>query len=180
MDNYYYDDPVISSIENKHTLEALNIELLLQDIQTLVKQWNYIQRVYDFGKRQSAIGEENFIQQVDYVIIEGLHSFIVEPKMPQYWCKIYIDRPIEYALIDRMRRDYDAFHPEKKLKPIEIYLDDIQKNLLPTMRDVASVWIDLYDIRIDTMLDIITERRPNYPQIFIENLKRACHRNKRE
>lgn len=138
LDGYFHEWERIIQMKNKEDISALNLELLQIDIDKLKNTHLLTRRRYDFIQKKSTVIDEVIVAEDSTIIIEWLHAFHIEDLIGKFSKKVFLDTPIEIAMIRRMQRDYSDTDPERKIKPIGEYLKYIELYLLPSHHKIRE------------------------------------------
>lgn len=138
LDWYFHEWEKIISMKNKEDIFAFDKEKFEMDIQKLKIQQIFTERTYDFTHKQSIVTRELVIPENSTIIIEWIHAFRFESIIGHYSQKIFLDTPIEIALVHRMKRDYNTTDPERKIKPIWEYLEYLEHYVIPSQHEIRE------------------------------------------
>lgn len=104
-DMYYYAKKDRPPIKNYDHPDALETSLLIKHINEL-KSGRPIERpIYDF-KTSDRLAETVRLEPRPVLVIEGLLIFCIPELMPLFDLRIYIDVPLDQAIIRRIKRDH--------------------------------------------------------------------------
>ena len=104
-DMYYYAKKDKPEIRNYDHPEALETDLLIKHINELQNNKSIERPIYDFTC-SDRISETVKVEPRPILIIEGLLIFTIPELMPIFDLRIYIDVPLDMAIIRRIKRDH--------------------------------------------------------------------------
>ncbi len=104
-DMYYYAKKDKPRIINYDHPDALETDLLIKHINDLTNDRAIERPIYDF-KCSDRLEKTINIQPHPILIIEGLLIFNIPELMPLFDLRIYIDVPLDRAIIRRIKRDH--------------------------------------------------------------------------
>jgi len=104
-DMYYYPKKGRSPIRNYDHPDALDTNLLISHINELRNGRSIKRPIYDF-KNSDRLDETVTIAPHPILIVEGLLIFCIAELMPLFDLRIYIDVPLDVAVIRRLKRDH--------------------------------------------------------------------------
>jgi uridine kinase len=104
-DMYYYAKKDKPTIKNYDHPDALETSLLINHINELRNNRVIERPIYDF-KVSDRLSETVTIEPRPILIVEGLLIFNIPELMPLFDLRIYIDVPLDKAIIRRIKRDH--------------------------------------------------------------------------
>ncbi len=104
-DMYYHSRAVKPVITNFDHPDALDTDLMIAHIGRLRENEAIERPIYDF-KTSDRINETVTIQPHPILIVEGLLVFCIPELMPLFDLRIYVDVPLDIAIIRRLKRDH--------------------------------------------------------------------------
>lgn len=153
LDWYYKQWEEIDQYPDKQVLDALDSEQFLVDMQLLYEQSILRSYRYDFVQKQRTLLSQGTISNDATIIVEGLHSFDLCQMAGVL--KVFLHKPLHWALLDRMQRDFDPTHPEKKIKPLDQYLHHVKTYLLPFCERMTSQAFRQADVIVDVLRKVV-------------------------
>ena len=104
-DMYYYAKKDKPTIKNYDHPDALETNLLIHHINELQSGKTIERPIYDF-KSSDRLDKTISIKPHPILIVEGLLIFNIPELMPLFDLRIYIDVPLDKAIIRRIKRDH--------------------------------------------------------------------------
>lgn len=138
QDAYYIDHPNLS-YEDRCRLNydepgIFDHDLLLNDIESLMKGEPVVKKAYDFTQHRRADSAE-WLQPADVLILEGIHAFYDARLLKQMFLKLYINVEADICLLRRINRD---------IKERERSIDSITMQYLSTVKPMYDRYIRNY------------------------------------
>lgn len=104
-DMYYFAKADRPAINNYDHPDALETNLLISHINSLRQGRSIDRPIYDF-KISDRLAKTETINPSPILIIEGLLIFCIPELMPVFDLRIFIDVPLDRAIIRRIKRDH--------------------------------------------------------------------------
>ncbi len=141
-DMYYFPKKDRPPIKNFDHPDALQTNLLVQHISELRNGKQIERPIYDF-KTSDRLPETLTIKPKPILVVEGLLIFCIPELMPLFDLRIYVDIPLDVAIIRRIKRDHiDRGRSLKSiLSQYESTVRDAAINLVQPSRYVADIII---------------------------------------
>ena len=108
IDAYYRELDHLSLVQRAHwnfdAPEAIEAELLFQDVRTLAKGQNIQKPIYDFTTH-TRTGSTELVEARQYIIVEGLFALYWDEVTKLMGTKVYVDLGEDICLERRIERD---------------------------------------------------------------------------
>ncbi len=138
QDSYYYDHPHLSFEEraalNYDEPHIFDHDLLLADVDALLKGQSVPKKGYDFSHHKRADSEE-MMRPGQVLILEGIHAFYDKRLLQRMFLKLFINVEPDICLLRRINRD---------LKERERSIDSITDQYLKTVKPMYEKHIRNY------------------------------------
>lgn len=147
QDAYYKDHPNLTFEErallNYDEPEIFDHDLLLSDIQRLMRGQSITRKKYDYSQHRRADLADEWIAPRDVMILEGIHSFHDERLRDLMYLKIYMKVEPDICLLRRIQRD---------IKERGRDIDGIAAQYLATVKPMFDKYIRNYINHADVIV----------------------------
>ena len=146
QDAYYIDHPDLTYEErsrlNYDEPGIFDHDLLLHDIECLLKGEPVSRKAYDFTQHRRADSDE-LLQPAQVMILEGIHAFYDPRLLEKMFLRLYINVEADICLLRRINRD---------IKERERSIDSISRQYLATVKPMYDKYIRNYINHADVIV----------------------------
>jgi uridine kinase len=147
MDNYYFDlsdwDPIEADNKNFDCPDAVNSDLLLEDLERLIDGKKISERLYNYKTHHNKT-LDTWIEPADFVIVEGIFTLYFEKLRSLASANVFVHADADIRLARRVERDIADRH-----LPLELVL----KQYLQDVRPMHVKYIEPYSRYADLIIN---------------------------